>query len=55
MATLSDFTPREEVIRLVLAGRTNKVFAAQISISEKTVQFSLIRSIRRACHETGTM
>ena len=44
MATLSDFTPREEeVLRLVLAGRTNKAFGAQISISEKTVQFHLYK------------
>lgn len=40
MATLIDLTPREEeVLRLVLAGWTNKAFAAQISISEKPVQF----------------
>ena len=42
MANLSDLTPREkEVLRLVLAGWTNKAFAAQISISEKVVQFPL--------------
>ena len=42
MATLSDLTPREkEVLRLVLAGRTNKAIAATISISEKTVEFHL--------------
>jgi DNA-binding NarL/FixJ family response regulator len=42
MATLSDLTPREvEILQLVLAGRTNKAIAAQISISEKTVEFHL--------------
>lgn len=42
MANLSDLTPREiEVLRLVLAGRTNKAIAAVISISEKTVEFHL--------------
>ena len=44
MAVLSDLTPREiEILRLVLAGRTNKAIAAQISISEKTVEFHLNR------------
>lgn len=42
MTTLSDLTPREiEILELVLAGRTNKAIAAQISISEKTVEFHL--------------
>lgn len=42
MASLSDLTPRErEILRLVLAGRTNKAIAAAISISEKTVEFHL--------------
>ena len=42
MANLSDLTPREkEIIRLVLAGQTNKAIAAAISISEKTVEFHL--------------
>ena len=42
MATLSDLTAREEeVLRLVLAGRTNKSIAATICISEKTVEFHL--------------
>lgn len=42
MATLSDLTRREEeVLRLVLAGRTNKSIAATICISEKTVEFHL--------------
>jgi len=42
MANLSDLTPREiRVLQLVLAGRTNKSIAAQICISEKTVEFHL--------------
>jgi DNA-binding NarL/FixJ family response regulator len=42
MATISDLTPREEeILRLVLAGRTNKAIAADIAISEKTVEFHL--------------
>jgi len=42
MATLSDLTPREtEILQLVLAGRTNKAIAAEIRISEKTVEFHL--------------
>ena len=42
MATLSDLTPREEeILRLVLAGQTNKSIAAEICVSEKTVEFHL--------------
>lgn len=42
MATLSDLTPREEeILRLILAGRTNKSIAAEICVSEKTVEFHL--------------
>ena len=42
MTTLSDLTPREmEIIQLVLAGYTNKAIAAEIFISEKTVEFHL--------------
>lgn len=42
MATLSDLTPREEeILRLVLAGQTNKSIAAAFDISEKTVEFHL--------------
>jgi DNA-binding CsgD family transcriptional regulator len=44
MAALSDLTPREiEILQLVLAGRTNKAIAAEISISEKTVEFHLYK------------
>lgn len=42
MITLSDLTARElEILRLVLAGYTNKAIAADIFISEKTVEFHL--------------
>lgn len=40
--TLSNLTAREvEILRLVLAGYTNKAIAAEICISEKTVEFHL--------------
>jgi len=42
MANLSDLTPREiRVLQLVLAGRTNKAIAAEICVTEKTVEFHL--------------
>ena len=42
MTTISDLTPRElEILQLVLAGYTNKGIAAEIFISEKTVEFHL--------------
>ena len=42
MASLSDLTSRElEILQLVLAGYTNKAIAAQIYISQKTVEFHL--------------
>jgi len=42
MTTLSDLTPRElEILQLVLAGYTNKAIAAEVFISEKTVEFHL--------------
>lgn len=42
MKTLTVLTPREvEVLQLVLAGYTNKAIAAEIYISEKTVEFHL--------------
>lgn len=44
MTTLSSLTPRElEVLQLVIAGYTNKAIAAEIYISEKTVEFHLDR------------
>jgi DNA-binding CsgD family transcriptional regulator len=40
--TLADLTVREmEILRLVLAGYTNKAIASEIVISEKTVEFHL--------------
>ena len=42
MATLSNLTYRElEILQLILAGYTNKAIAAEIHISEKTVEFHL--------------
>ena len=42
MTTLSNLTSRElEILQLVLAGFTNKAIAAEIFISEKTVEFHL--------------
>ena len=42
MTTLADLTRRElEILELVLDGYTNRAIAAQISISEKTVEFHL--------------
>ena len=42
MTSLSDLTTRElEILQLVLAGHTNKAIAAEIYISEKTVEFHL--------------
>ena len=42
MTTLSDLTHRElEILQLVLAGYTSKAIAAEIFISEKTVEFHL--------------
>ena len=40
--TLANLTSREvEILRLILAGYTNKAIAAEIFISEKTVEFHL--------------
>ena len=42
MNSQSGLTSRElEVLRLVIAGQTNKAIAAEIFISEKTVEFHL--------------
>ncbi|HET9587749.1 MAG TPA: helix-turn-helix transcriptional regulator [Anaerolineales bacterium] len=42
MTTLSDLTARElEILQLVLQGYTNKAIAAEIFVSEKTVEFHL--------------
>ncbi len=40
MASLSDLTSREmEILHLVLTGLTNKAIAAELYITEKTVEF----------------
>ena len=42
MASISDLTPRElEILQFVITGKTNKTIAADIYISEKTVEFHL--------------
>jgi len=42
MKTLSSLTARElEILQLVVSGYTNKAIAAEIYISEKTVEFHL--------------
>ena len=42
MKTLASLTPREiEILQLVVAGYTNKGIAAEMYISEKTVEFHL--------------
>ena len=44
MAGLSDLTPRElEILERVLAGKTSKTIAREMTISEKTVEFHLDR------------
>jgi DNA-binding NarL/FixJ family response regulator len=56
MKTLSNLTPRElEVLRLVLAGYTNKAIAAEIFISEKTVEFHLDNIYRKIGVRTRLM
>lgn len=48
MTTLSELTTRElEILQLVLAGYTNKAIAAEIFISEKTVEFHLDNIYRK--------
>lgn len=42
MANLNDLTPRElEILRLVIAGKTNQQIACEVFISKKTVEFHL--------------
>ena len=56
MATLSDLTTRElEIIQLILAGYTNKAIAAEIFISEKTVEFHLDNLYRKIGVRTRLM
>jgi DNA-binding NarL/FixJ family response regulator len=48
MITLSNLTHREvEILRLLIAGYTNKSIAAAIRISEKTVEFHLDNIYRK--------
>ena len=48
MTTLSNLTRREvEILRLLIAGYTNKSIAAAIRISEKTVEFHLDNIYRK--------
>ena len=48
MKTLSDLTARElEILQLVVAGYTNKAIAAEMFISEKTVEFHLDNLYRK--------
>jgi len=56
MITLSSLTPREiEILRLVAAGYTNKAIAAEIFISEKTVEFHLDNIYRKLGVRTRLM
>ena len=56
MATLSDLTPRElEILKLVLAGYTNKAIGAEIFISKKTVEFHLDHIYRKTGGRTRLM
>lgn len=48
MKTLSDLTSRElQILKLILAGYTNKAIATEIYISEKTVEFHLDNIYRK--------
>ena len=52
MTTVTDLTSRElEILHLVLAGYTNKAIAAEIYISEKTVEFYLNHVTQRLVYE----
>lgn len=56
MTTLTDLTPRElEILRLVLAGKTNREIAIEISISVKTVEFHLGNIYRKTSVQTRMM
>jgi len=48
MASLADLPPREmEIVQLVLAGKTNKTSANEVTISPKTVEFHLDNIYRK--------
>jgi FixJ family two-component response regulator len=59
MVTWSDLTPRkEEILRLVLAGRTNKAMAAEIHVGESQLnsilpEFTKRSACRRACWQAS--
>ena len=54
MAILLDLTsPEREILRSVLAGRTNKEIAVEFRIAEKTVEFHLDQSIPRPAGARG--
>lgn len=56
MKTLSDLTARElEILQLVVAGYTNKAIAAEMFISEKTVEFHLDNLYRKIGVRTRLM
>jgi two-component system nitrate/nitrite response regulator NarL len=56
MKTLSSLTPREtEILQFVVAGYTNKGIAAEMSISEKTVEFHLDNIYRKLSVRTRLM
>ncbi len=54
--TLSSLTERElQIVKLVVAGYTNKAIAAEIHISEKTVEFHLENLYRKIGVQTRLM
>ena len=54
--TLTDLTAREvEILWLVVAGYTNKAIAAEICISEKTVEFHLDKIYKKIGVRTRLM
>jgi DNA-binding CsgD family transcriptional regulator len=56
MANLLDLTPRErEILKRVLAGRTNKAIAYEFNITEKTVEFHLDRIYTKIGHRSRLM
>lgn len=56
MAMQVDLTTRElEILKLVLAGKTNKVIAREIRISAKTVEFHLNNVYKKLGVQTRMM
>jgi DNA-binding NarL/FixJ family response regulator len=56
MAALTDLTSRElQVLRLVLAGKTNKEIAMEMYISVKTVEFHLDKLYKKLGVQTRVM